>query len=333
MPVTIYDIAKEANVSASTVSRALRDHPGIGEKTKERIQKLAKKMGYIPSAVAKSLVTNKTWTIGVVMTTSADPVVAEVINGIEQVAQDANYAVFLSNSRNDPQRELAVVDTFRRRRVDAIIVIASRVGSAYASIQNQNSVPILLLEPQEHGDYQYSLSMDNKIGAIMAVEHLIALGHRQIGYIGAIDRPRSNDDRLLGYKAALTQANIPLAHDLVSQPQSSDDIERGQMGLVDVLATSATAVFCYNDRTAIGLMRACEQHGIEIPFQLSVVGFDDIEVASYVKPTLTTVRQNLFYMGQSVMQMTLNLIDGQELQEIKIPYSLVVRESTTALTP
>lgn len=331
MPVSIYDIAKEANVSPSTVSRALQDHPYIGEKTKARIQNLAREMGYIPSAVAQSLVTNKTWTIGVVITTVADPAVTEVVDGIEQVAQDANYAVFLSNSRNDPQREVAVVDTFRRRRVDAIIVVASRAGSTYGSLQNQYSVPILLVEPQEYGGYYHSILTDNKGGAIQAVEHLIALGHRQIGYIGATDRPKSNNERFLGYKMALTQAKIPVILELISLPDCANDIERGQMGLDDVLAAKATAVFCYNDRTAIGVMNACHQRGIEVPHDLSVVGYDDIEAAAYFKPALTTIRQERFQLGQLAMQMTLNLINEEAVQDKILPCNLVVRQSTAAI--
>jgi len=157
------------------------------------------------------------------------------------------------------------------------------------------------------------------------------LGHRKIGYVGAIDRPISNNDRMLGYTTALTQANIPVVLDLISLPYCTDDIERGQMGVTDVLAAKATAVFCYNDRTAIGLMNACGQHGIEVPGMLSVVGFDDIEAATYIKPALTTIRQHLFRLGQAAMQTTLSLINEQDPPDIVLPYNLVVRQSTTVV--
>lgn len=331
MTVSIYDIAKEANVSPSTVSRALQDHPRIGAKTKARIHTLAKEMGYIPSAVAQSLITNKTWTIGVVITSVEDPVVAEIVDGIEQVAQEAGYSVFLSNSRNDPKREVAVVETFHRRRVDAVIIVSSRIGNTYTSLQNQYSVPIVLAEPQEYGDYNHHfVSMDNTGGAILVVEHLIALGHRRIGYIGAIDRPISNSERLSGYKTALTQADIPALPELVSLPETYGDYERGRIGLTDMLAAEVTAVFCYNDRTALGLLKECQQQDILVPHQLSVVGFDDIETVTYFCPALTTIRQPRFQMGQLAMQMTLNLIDEQTVQDQVLPCELVVRQSTAA---
>lgn len=332
MTVSIYDIAKEANVSPSTVSRALQDHPRIGVKTKKRINFIAKEMGYIPSAVAASLRTNKTWTIGVVITSVSDPVVAEIIDGMEKVAQEAGYSVFLSNSRNDPQREMAVVETFHRRRVDAIIIVSSQVGNTYGSIENQYSVPIVLAEPQEYGDYhQHSVSTDNTGGAILAVEHLIALGHRRIGYVGAIDRPVSNTERLAGYKTALMQANIPVLPELVSLPGTENDFKRGRLGLADMLAAQVTAVFCYNDRTALGLLKECQEQNILVPHQLSVVGFDDIETVTYFCPALTTIRQPRFQMGQLTMQMTLNLINEHTVQDEVLPCELVIRQSTAAI--
>jgi LacI family transcriptional regulator len=331
MSVSIYDIAKEANVSPSTVSRALQDHPRIGAETKVRIQTLAKNMGYVPSAVAKSLTTNKTWTIGMVITTVADPVVADIMYGVEEVAQGAGYSVFLSNSRNDPWREVAVVETFQRRRVDAVIDVASRMGSTYSSKLNQLQVPIVLVENQERNDYHYTVSTDSKGGGKAATDHLIGLGHRRIGFVGAIDRPKSNDERLTGYKTALKQANIPLIPELITLPESDDDFERGQLGLAEILAAEPTAIFCYNDRTAIGLMKGCEHRDIAIPQQLSIVGFDDIRTASYLRPALTTIRQPRVQMGQIAMRMTLDLLGGQTPENRILPVKLIVRQTTARI--
>lgn len=325
---TIYDIAKIAGVSPSTVSRALQDHPRIGAETRARIQTIAKSMGYIPSAVAKSLITNKTWTIGIVITTVADPVVAHnIVDGIEKVAQDEGYSVFLSNSRNDPQRELAVIETFQRRRVDAIITIASELGKAY----NQLDRPIIMVEHQEYGNYHHTVSTDSLGGAIAAVNHLIALGHQRIGYVGAIDRPVSNTERLTGYRTALEQAQIPMLPELISLPNTDNDYERGQMGLAEILTAKPTAVFCYNDRTTMGLMKGCEQLHINIPQHLSVVGFDDIETVSYLRPALTTVRQPRVQMGQIAMQMVLDLLAGKVPENHILPVELIVRQTTARI--
>jgi len=189
VPVTIKDIAKAAGVSHTTVSRALNGNPAISAETTTRIRNLAQQMGYTPSAVAQSLLSQQTWTIGMVITTIADPFVAQVVQGVEQVAQAADYSVFLTSSHNNPQQELAVVETLQRRRVDAIIVTSSRVGSLYSSQLDQIQVPIVLINNQEEGEYLRSVAVDDEQGSQLAVEHLIALGHRRIGYIGTINRP------------------------------------------------------------------------------------------------------------------------------------------------
>jgi LacI family transcriptional regulator/LacI family repressor for deo operon, udp, cdd, tsx, nupC, and nupG len=298
VPVTIKDIAKAAGVSHTTVSRALNNNPAISVKTREHIQKLAREMGYIPSAVAQSLLSQQTWTIGMVVTTVADPFVVQVVEGVEQIAQVANYSIFLTTSHNNPDQEMAVVETLQRRRVDAIIITSSRVGSLYSSQLDQIQVPIVLINNQEEGEYLYSIAADDRQGAQLAVQHLVSLGHRRIGYLGVPDRPKSNRRRLAGYHTALAAANITPDPALIMEFEAKTDFERGQAGLDQLLNAKATAIFCYNDVVAIGLLAACRRQGVAVPDQLAVVGFDDIESALYVTPPLTTISQPLLTLGQ-----------------------------------
>jgi LacI family transcriptional regulator/LacI family repressor for deo operon, udp, cdd, tsx, nupC, and nupG len=331
MPVTIKDIAKIAGVSHTTVSRALKGHYSISAKTTARIRKLAKEMGYTPSAVAQSLLSHRTQTIGMVITTTADPFSTQIVGGVEQIAQMAGYSVFLSSSHNNSEREMAVVETFQRRRVDAIIVTSSRVGSLYSSRLDQIQIPIVLINNQEEGDYLYSVAVDDVHAAQMAVEHLISLGHRRIGYVGATNRPKSNRRRLDGYRTALDYAGITFDPELIFSPVANTDIERGQVTLKLLMSAQATAVFCYNDNIAIGLLLACRAEGIGVPQELSIVGFDDIEPALYVTPPLTTVRQPRFELGQRAMSMVLDLLEGQEVQDQLLACDLIIRESTTLM--
>ena len=328
MPVTIKDIARAAGVSHTTVSRALRGSPAISDETTARIRQLAQEMGYTPSAVAQSLLSRHTQTIGVVITTIADPFTVRIVGGVEEVARAAGYSVFLSTSHNNPEQELEVVETFQRRRVDAIIVISSRVGSVYSSRLDQIQVPIILVNNNEEGDYLYSVAVDDISAAQMAVEHLITLGHRRIGYIDANNRPKSNRRRLNGYQTALRQANIPTDPAFVISQPARRDIDRGQAALEQLQAVKATAALCYNDRTAIGLLMACRQHNIAVPEEFSVVGFDDIEPALYVTPPLTTIRQPQTQLGQLAMNMALDLLNEQEVQDQILNCELIVREST-----
>jgi LacI family transcriptional regulator/LacI family repressor for deo operon, udp, cdd, tsx, nupC, and nupG len=285
-------------------------------------------MGYTPSAVAQSLLSRRTQTIGVVITTIADPFSVQIVGGVEEVAQAAGYSVFLSTSHNNPERELAVVETFHRRRVDAIIVISSRVGSVYSSRLDQMQVPIVLVNNNEEGDYLYSVAVDDISAAQKAVEHLVALGHRRIGYVEALNRPKSNRRRLNGYQTALRRVNIPLDPTLIISPPGQRDIDRGRAALEQLQAVKATAGFCYNDRTAIGLLLACRQQNVAVPAELSVVGFDDIEPAFYVTPPLTTVRQPRAQLGQLAMRMALDLLEERPVQDKILKCDLIVREST-----
>jgi LacI family transcriptional regulator/LacI family repressor for deo operon, udp, cdd, tsx, nupC, and nupG len=331
MPVTIKDIAKVAGVSHTTVSRALKSNPVISVETTKRVQELAQQMGYVPNIVARSLNSQQTWTIGMVVTTIADPFVTKVVEGVEQVAQAANYSIFLTPSHNNPKQELAVVETLQRRRVDAIIVTSSRVGSLYSSRLDQIQVPIVLINNQAEGEYLHSVTVDDIQGARLAVEHLLNLGHRRIGYIGVVNRPKSDQRRLAGYQAALNQAHLELDPALIMYPNAESDLERGQVGLTLFLKEMVTAIFCYNDMVAIGLLMACRRQGIMVPDQLSVIGFDDIEPATYLAPPLTTIAQPRLKLGQLAMHMTLDLLRGQKVQDQVLPCKLIARESTGRL--
>ncbi len=326
--ITIKDIAKVAGVSHTTVSRALRGDPRITNDTTERILHLADELGYIPNSIAQSLNTQRTNTIGMLVTSVADPVVMDFMEGAEEVAQERGYCIFLSTSRNDPVREFHVVETFQRRRVDGVIVVASRSGAQYRLALDRIQVPLVLLDSEEIYDTHPAVNVDNVGGAAAAVAHLLALGHRRIGYIGATDRRLTNLKRLTGYTETLQAGAIAVDPNWVINPVAEDDIQRGRLGLAHCLTAGVTAIFCYNDQIAISVLNSCYHKGIAVPQQLSVVGFDDIRPASYVNPPLTTVRQPLQQMGRTGMVMVLGLIDKRPVTNMLLDCDLVVRSST-----
>jgi LacI family transcriptional regulator/LacI family repressor for deo operon, udp, cdd, tsx, nupC, and nupG len=329
MTVSIYDIAKKAKVAPSTVSRALQDHPRIAEKTKQRIKQLALEMDYIPSTVAKSLFANRTWTIGLVLVTIADPFMGRVVEGVEHAAIEAGFNVFLSTSQNDSQRELAVIDMFQQRRVDGIIVIASHLFSRYAQHLERGSTPIVVINEQEPGENMHSVTVDDVQGARLAVDHLIGLGHRRIGYVGIPNRPKSNQHRLKGYLNGLAAAGLDADPALIfASGEIEGHAKRGEASLETILAAGATAVFCYNDTTAMGVLAACYRRGVIVPDDLSVIGFDDIDMAIYTIPPLTTIRQPRFELGQRAMSMMLAALEGHKPENQIVPGELVVRETT-----
>ncbi|NOZ51271.1 MAG: LacI family transcriptional regulator [Chloroflexi bacterium] len=325
--VSIKDIAAAAGVSHSTVSRALHQRGRMSKETRAHILKLAADMEYTPDAQARSLVMGKTHTIGVVVTTIADPFVSEIVSGIEQAAQDAGYSVFLSSSHADPERELTVVNTFRQRRVDAIIVTASQLGQHYSTDLDDFHVPVVLINNQGEGDYLYSVATDEIDGARQATQYLLQAGHRRIGYIGSPRRPYSTQRRYQGYLQALATAQLSAHPALFITPTAATDVEVGQAGLRALWPARPTAILAYNDMTAIGVMMAAREHGLQIPSQLSVVGFDDVALTEFVTPALTTVRQPREAMGYAAMEMILQLLAGEAVADRLFPCELVVRQS------
>ncbi len=330
MGVSIKDIAKAAGVSHTTVSRALRDDPRISEQTRNLVHRLATEMGYSPSAIARGLATGKTNTVGMVVTTISDPFVAPIVQGTERKAMEAGYSLLLSQSGADPERELAAVRLLRERRVDGVIVTASRVGELYTPLLSDLRVPIVLINNQKGGEYLHSIYVNDFAGARMAVEHLIGLGHRDIAYVACPERERSNRNRMSGYRAALESSGLPLNEELIVQLSGKADMDRGAAVAEKFLSLDErpTALFCYNDVTAIGALQALHEGGVRVPEDISIVGFDDVPISSVVCPALTTVAQPKEEMGVKAMEMLLALIEGEERENIVVQPKLVIREST-----
>ncbi len=328
--VSIKDIAQAAGVSHPTVSRALRGDPRISAETADRVAALAREMGYTPSAAARSMVTRRTNTVGVVVTSIADPFVSDVVDGIEAEVAQHDYALILALSRSEPERELSVVRLLSEHRVDGIIVAASRVGALYDEALASLQVPLVLLNNQAEAAGAHSVEVDDVRGAHVAVAHLLSLGHHRIAFIGCPDRPRSNERRYPGYGDALHKHGLDLDESLVvAGTGSGGDLERGEMamGLLLDLSHPPSAAFCYNDITAIGAMRQALRRGMTVPGHVSIVGFDDVREASLVTPALTTISQPRYRMGRQAAAMLLALLGGAAAPDTVIVPQLVIRES------
>ena len=318
-----------AGVAHSTVSRALRNSPLVNRETVERIQRLARETGYRTSAAARSLVTRRSDTIGVVATNIADPFVAGVVSGIEETADQHGLSVFLANSNAEPEREVRVVRKFEERRVDGIIVTASRVGARYVPLLSHMQVPIVLLNNQHPSQFAHSVMIANVQASLDASRHLIALGHRRIAYLGDRYGYQSDAERYAGYRQALEEAGLPFEPLLVAHGDGKP--EGAGTAIADLLALPhpPTAVFCYNDMSALGAMRQIRNLGLRIPADISVVGFDDLYISEYLDPPLTTVRQPMRQMGRLAMENLLHIFAGADAEhDVRVPGELIVRQST-----
>lgn len=338
--VSIQDIARAAGVSHATVSRALRDSPLISAEVRENIQRLAEEMGYTPNAVAQSLKERRSNTIGLVVTSIADPFYGRLTRGVDEVARQAGMDVFLGVSYNDAQQELAVIESFHRRRVDGIITASSRLTDEHAEQLTRIGAPIVFINRQSEAELPqfHTVQVDSYGGARQAVEHLLALGHSAIAYLGATNRPASNRQRKQGYRDALTAAGIAVQDGWIQEASPerrsySDDVADGQELMVRALQAGVTAAFCYNDMHAIGALMACRELGLNVPDQVSLVGFDGVEMAQYVTPPLTTMHQPKLRLGQLATEMLLALIEDRPVTDQLVPVELVRRCSTAKAPP
>jgi DNA-binding LacI/PurR family transcriptional regulator len=329
---SIKDIARLARVSHPTVSRALQNSPLVNPRTAEKIRKIARESGYRASAVARGLVTRRTRTIGLVVTTVADPFTSAVVSGIEQTANDHGYSVFLADSNADPEREQKVVQAFAERRVDGIIVTSSRVGALYLTLLSEMMVPIVLVNDQHPGEFVHSVMIANRPGSRAAAAHLVELGHHRIAYLGDRFGYQSDAERYAGYRQALDAARIPPMPELEVYGDGKPEAALRAMDQLLALDHPPTAVCCYNDMSALGALRAIHMRGLGVPRDISVTGFDDLFLASYTEPPLTTVRQPMRRMGQLAMESLFKLMSGQESSvQIRIEPELIVRKSTARL--
>jgi DNA-binding LacI/PurR family transcriptional regulator len=263
------------------------------------------------------------------VTSIADPFIAEVVSGIEEVANDHGYSVFLANSFADPDREVKVVHSFHERRVDGILVTASRVGALYMPLLNELGAPTVLINNQHPGEFVHSVMIDNLSASRQATEHLVSLGHKRIAYIGDQFGFQSDTERFAGYRRALELADIPFLPELTAHGDGK--AEGGMRAMEKLLALDEppTAVFCYNDMSALGALRTIHSCGLRVPDEISVVGFDDLFIASYTSPPLTTISQPMRQMGRTAMEVLLKLFSGSNsITNIKVRGQLIVREST-----
>ncbi|GCE21903.1 LacI family DNA-binding transcriptional regulator [Dictyobacter kobayashii] len=337
--VSIADIARIAGVSHTTVSRALRESPLISSETRARIQRLASEMGYTPNAIAQSLHTKQTSTIGLVVTSIADPFFGDVVKGVEEVARASGFSVLLSASYNNPEETLDIIETFHRRRVDGILVASSRISEDYGRRLHHTHIPTVLINSEVEGQANllHWISVDDCQGAQLAVNHLLQLGHRAIGYLGCHSRPASNLQRQQGYLNALRAAGIEPSPSWVVIPPGAEasqeeDLSAGQHALSPLLEAGVTAIFCYNDMTAIGMLTSCHARGIAVPQDLSIIGFDDITIASCVTPPLTTIHQPRVELGRLATQVMLDLLQSRPGANHTLSPTLVLRTSTAPLS-
>jgi LacI family transcriptional regulator len=327
--VTMADVAREAGVSLMTVSRVVNNKGDVSPATRQRVLEIIEQLGYRPSSIARGLVTQRTGTLGLVMPDVANPFFADVARGAEHVAYAEGYNVFLCNTDEDTQREVAVLQSLEEKRVDGIVLCSSRLDDSQLRTLLGRHPTVVLVNRRLEGASVGTVLINDEAGGRAATRHLLRAGHRAVGFLAGPPTSRSGRQRAKGYRAALAAADLPYNSAWVRH--CSPVVEGGQETACQLLTVcpELTALFCYNDLVAVGVLQACADLGRQVPDDLAVVGYDDIPLAALVTPPLTTCRVPRYEMGAQAMRLLLNQIDGcpGECDQIVLPSELIVRAS------
>ena len=332
---SLRDVAARAGVSNATVSRVLSEslHP-VREETRERVLAAARDLEFHPNMLARGLVTARTHVLGVIVHDVSDPYFGEIVRGLEDAANLRDHRVFVCSSYRDPERELAYVRALMGHRADAIIfaggVIEDRVYQAelrrLLSVFRTLGGVVVTLAPHIHR--APSVTFDNLAATRDMTGHLLALGHRRIGFIAGPERIRTSAVRLAGHREAFETIGEALDPDLVED--GGFTTEGGAKATVELLdrRPDVTAIFAANDVMAFGVLHALAGMGVRVPEDVSVAGFDDIQLAGFALSPLTTVRVPMSELGQLGAQVALNALAGRRVRSIRLPTEIVVRDST-----
>jgi LacI family transcriptional regulator len=329
---TIRDVAREAGVSIATVSRVFNNSSLVSEDTAQRVMQAAARFDYWPNSAAQSLTTNRTNTIGVLLPDLFGEFYSEVIRGIDSLARRESYQIMLSSSHADNE-EILMAARSMLGRIDGLLMMAPDAASADTVKRIRQRIPLVLLNPAVDSDQNCSVSIDNYSGAQEAVKHLLNLGHRRIAMIaGPLENGDANE-RSRGFAEALSNAGQDPREATVIQGDFRES--SGFSAGIELMkcVPRPSAVFVANDSMAVGLLAALENLGVDVPGDLAVVGFDDVDIAGYLRPPLTTVHIEAFALGQRAAQMMVDEIQSTEnaaKHNIKLPAVLKIRRSCGA---
>lgn len=329
---TIYDVAKKAGVSITTISRVLNNHPHVRESTRRKVMAVLKEMHYIPNTNASSLVRKATNTIAVLVPDITNPFFTTLVRGVEDKASGNGFAVVLGNTDEDAGKEKTYLQMFMERRVDGLIIVPVGVERGNLQPVIRHELPLVLVDREIDGVEADVVSSNNREGARLLVEHLIKIGHRRIAVISGPKELSVYRQRVEGYRTALAEAGLPVEENLIlfgSKPCRQTGIDLVKELMKEELRPSA--IFAGNNFLAVGAVHALHQAGLEVPKDISVVCFDDNDDSSSPNPFFTTVIQQPYMMGYVAAELLLNRMKNGKKDKparVLLEPELVIRQST-----
>lgn len=330
--VSMKDVAREAGVSVSTVSHVLNKTRHVVPDTVNRVQGAIDRLGYEPSSLARALKTNRSQTLGMLVPASTNPFFAEVLQGVENACYERGYSLILCHSDQRGERQHALLRTLIKKRVDALIVMTTHDDPDFdVQLSQQQKLPMVVLDA-ETGQNGCTIADNSLLGGKLAADFLLDQGLTKIACLtGPENHPRSRE-RLQGFRDALTARGCDLQPDW--QVSAELTMQGGHRGMAALLAQCRTddrpeAVFAFNDLMALGAYRAANEQGLRVPHELSVIGYDDLEMARYLTPPLTTIRQPSLELGEQAATVLIRHLENQAdlPNALTLTPELVVRDS------
>ena len=314
METTIHDIAKKLNISASTVSRALKDNPLISEATRKLIKKTAKEMGYRPNIMAANFRTKRTNTIGVIVPLINRHFFSSVISGIEDIAYENGFAVTISQSNDNFEKENKIAHTLFANRVDGLILSLGMETKSFEHLKlfSERNIPLVLFDRVTDKINAHKIIVDDYAGGYQATKHLIKNGAKKIAHIGGPQTINIYKNRQKGYTDALNENGIKIDKSLVFNGNMTKNA--GINAIKELIDNNKIpdAIFCANDTTALGIITYLKTTGIKIPDDISIVGFSNEPFSEVVTPSISTIKQPGFLMGQKAAKLLINQISNKK---------------------
>lgn len=331
MNVTIYDVAREANVSMATVSRVVNGNPNVKPTTRKKVMEVIDRLGYRPNAVARGLASKKTTTVGVIIPDISNIFFAELARGIEDIATMYKYNIILSNSDQNKDKELHLLNTMLGKQVDGLVFMGGDITPEHVTEFERSPVPVVLAGSVEDSKTIPSVNIDYRQAAYEAVKLFIEKGHTNIAFVsGSFHDTINRDWKLKGYKEALEEAGISYREEYVLEGDYTYESGVDCWQKLSELDHKPTAVYVGDDEMAIGVVHGAQDDGLQIPEQLEVITSDNTKLALMVRPQLTSIIQPLYDIGAVGMRLLTKLMNKEEVEEkiVILPHRIEQRSST-----
>ncbi len=330
MNVTIYDVAREANVSMATVSRVVNNNPNVKPQTRKRVFEAIERLGYRPNAVARGLASKKTTTVGVVIPDISNSIFAEVARGIEDIANMYHYNIILCNADKKKDKEIRVINTLFEKQVDGMLFMGGAVSEEHLLAFRTSSVPVVLCGTKDIENRMPSVDIDHEQAAFDAVQLLIHEGHQLIAMIsGSLQDPNNGYARFQGYKKAMEAANLSIIDEYVRVGNYRYESGIDAANYFLQMKNKPTAIFSATDEMAIGAIHTIQDRGLHVPQDISVMSVDNIRMASMVRPLLSTIAQPMYDIGAVSMRLLTKLMNKETVTNLQVilPHEMINRHS------